>query len=1182
MASAASAQVAGRLSGSVVDQTGAAISGASVNVYMPGGKDPVFTGKSNNAGLFIFVSVRPAKYDLAVEAAGFARTMLRDVRVEPVQETGLGAIKLELASSKQTVDVMTEVQSVQLSNSEISATITNTQIDNLPVLGRQVSSLFTTQAGVATGNDTTSINGLRSSLSTVTLDGINIQDNFIRTNALDYMPMRTTIDQISEMTINTANGGATIGGGASQVALSSRSGSNDFHGGFYWYNRNSDLAANNWFNNKSGVKRSFLDLNQPGAFLGGRILRDKLFFYVNYELYRNKRQASTLNTVLTDSARNGTFQYRDTGRTLHSVNLQTLRAFQMDPTIKAMIAQLPEPNSSDRGDGLNTAGYRFNARSNEFRDQFLYRGDYYLTTRHSFTGTYDYISNPTDRPDQGTFYTTEPPVTNLIKDHLLSLGWRWTASPTLTNELRGGFLRTASSFLDSNQYPKFQVSTTNLLFTNPVNTFLNQGRNVNTYNFQDNANWIHGRHQVAFGFQSELKRVTPFNDAGILPTYTLGISANNTTGLKSEELPGIGSSDLTTAQNLYANLAGIISSATQTYNVNSTTSGFVPGATNLRQFHQDTYALYLHDNWRVMPRLTVSLGLRYEYWQPLDEINGLFLAPRMENNNIIQTLLDPNAVLDFIGGSTGAKFYKADKNNFAPNVGLAWDPTGTGKTSVRAGYMVAYANDNLLTAIRNNIGTSTGLQSTPNQLGLTATLANAPTIPVPVYKVPRTLLDNYLLDPTSATARPDPNLVTPYVQQWTIGIQHEFKGTIFEARYLGNHGTKLIRVLDINQVLYNTNGFLGDFQRAQNNAALSQAAGGGYDGTYNAAIAGSQPLPVFNLLSNASFSNANVQTYLRQGQVGELANYYQTNKLNGSLNFYRNTNILGANMVNNSGSSTYNSVQLEMRRRTRAGLQMQFNYTFSKDLSNMAGDSQFQLEPLLDNNNPSLEKARSPFDVTHAFRANFYYELPFGAGKKWNLHGVANALAGGWALSGIWIYESGSPYSIVSGIGTLNRSTRSTTTNTASINGTSGDQLKNLTSGVYMTGNGPYFVDPSIINPADGRAAEFGSTFPGQIFFNPAAGTVGNTQRRMFSGPWLWRFDTSVKKAFRYRERYQLDLHFDFFNFLNHPTFYIPPIAGDYGSVTNFNINNATFGKITQTNPNINPRTIQMGAYFRF
>src|SRR5262249_53082205 len=156
--------------------------------------------------------------------------------------------------------------------------------------------------------------------------------------------------------------------------------------------------------------------------------------------------------------------------------------------------------------------------------------------------------------------------------------------------------------------------------------------------------------------------------------------------------------------------------------------------------------------------------------------------------------------------------------------------------------------------------------------------------------------------------------------------------------------------------------------------------------------------------------------------------------------------------------------------------------------------------PLLDNDNPGLEKARSPYDIRHAFRSNFYYELPFGAGKRWSLHGLPNALAGGWALSGIWTYESGSPYSVLSGIGTLNRSARSSATNTASVNGSSGDELQNLTSGVFMTGNGPYFLSPSLINPADGRGAEFGSTFPGEVFFNPVAGTVGNTQRRYFSG----------------------------------------------------------------------------------
>src|SRR5205085_10102566 len=139
---------------------------------------------------------------------------------------------------------------------------------------------------------TKSVNGLRSSFTNMTLDGINIQDNFIRTNDLDYAPMRTTIDQIAEITVSTSNGSAAIGGGASQMVLSTKSGSNTFHGAVYWYNRNSALAANDWFNNQAGVKRTFIDLNQPGAALGGRIIRDKLFFYTNYELFRNKQQSS--------------------------------------------------------------------------------------------------------------------------------------------------------------------------------------------------------------------------------------------------------------------------------------------------------------------------------------------------------------------------------------------------------------------------------------------------------------------------------------------------------------------------------------------------------------------------------------------------------------------------------------------------------------------------------------------------------------------------------------------------------------------------------------------------------------------------------------------------------------------------------------------------------------------------
>ena len=299
--------------------------------YILGGKEPVLTGTTNEAGLFTFIAVSPDTYDITVEAAGFAKVNMRQVKVAPVQETGLPPIKMEVQSSTQSVEVAADVSTVQLSNSENTATVTSTQVQNLPVLGRQVTSLFQTQPGVVGTSGTTSVNGLRSSFSNVTLDGINIQDNFIRTNDLDYAPMRTTIDQISEITVSTSNASAAIGGGASQMVLSTKSGSNTFHGSVYWYNRNSALAANDWFNNKAGVPQTFLDLNQPGAALGGHIIKDKLFFYTNYELYRNKQQASYLRTVLTDSARNGIFTYRDAAGNLQDSDLPSLRQLHRRP-----------------------------------------------------------------------------------------------------------------------------------------------------------------------------------------------------------------------------------------------------------------------------------------------------------------------------------------------------------------------------------------------------------------------------------------------------------------------------------------------------------------------------------------------------------------------------------------------------------------------------------------------------------------------------------------------------------------------------------------------------------------------------------------------------------------------------------------------------------------------------------
>ncbi|MEO8592095.1 MAG: TonB-dependent receptor [Candidatus Solibacter sp.] len=1178
------AQVAGRLSGSVVDPSGASVPGAKVSVFLQGGKEPVLTGTTNADGLFSFTAVRPDTYDVAVEQKGFNKAVVRQVKVAPQQEAALAQVKLEVMSATVSVEVTADVQAVQLSNAEVTSTITSTQVHNLPALGRQVSVLLQTQAGVALGSNTTSVNGLRSSFSNLTLDGINIQDNFIRTNGLDYAPMRTTIDQIEEITVSTSNADAAIGGGASQMVLSTKSGSNTYHGAAYWYNRNNALQANDWFNNQSGIASPKLNLNQVGASVSGYAVKDKLFFYVNPEVYRNKQESSRLRTVLTENARNGILTYRDAAGSVFTKPISSLRTFTADPTVKAMIAALPlpTPGATGAGDGLNNAAYRFNARSNEFRDQFVTKINYYMTPKNSFTGTYNYIKNPTDRPDQGAFYGVVPPVSNTIQDNMLSLAWRWTASPTLTNEVRGGFMRADTSFLDSNEYPKVLLSATNLLFSNPVNTFLEQGRKVNTYSVQDNANWMKGKHEISFGFQAQLLHVSPYNDAGIVPTYTLGISAANTTGIQAAELPGIRSTDLVTANNLYANLAGIVSVAAQTFNVTSTTSGFVPGATNLRELTHSTWAGYVQDKWKVRSNFTLTLGLRYEYWTPLDEKNSLFLAPRLQNNDARASVMDPNAVLDFIGKSSGRPFYNADKNNFAPNIGFAWDPFKGGKTSIRGGYMIAYVNDNVVATVRNSVTTSSGLSFGNTQSNLVGLLTNPPTVAAPAYKVPRTLQDNYAISTTSATGMPDPGLGTPFVQQWNFGIQREVKGAIVAVRYIGNKGSDLLRAIDYNQVLYNANGFVADFKRAQSNAGLAERAGLGYNGTYNASVPGSVPLTVFPLLGNAGLTSSTNQTYLRQGQVGELANQYMVNRNNGSVNFYTNPYVQGANVVTNGGESDYHAVQFELTKRTRSGFQGQFSYTFGKSLSNTAGDSNAGLEPLLDNANPQLEWARSPYDLRHVFKANYYYELPYGKGKRWSGNALLNTVLGNWAVSGIWSYQSGSPYSVISGYGTLNRSARSTSTNTASVNGTTLGQLAPLMEGLFMTGTGPYFISPTVIG-SDGRGASQAGTTPfaGQLFFNPDPGTLGNLQRRLFTGPWQWSWDMAVKKSFRIKERHSVDLGLDLINWMNHPTFYVPPATGgDYGSVTNANINNATFGQISSMN--YNPRVLQLSLYYRF
>jgi len=1159
----------GRLAGTVFDASNAVLPGATVTATNEQTNQSQ-TVVTSPTGAYLFPQLQPGTYKVAVELAGFKTSSHPGIVISTAQETSL-TVRLEIGELAETVTVTAGSPLVQTTTPEISRTVEQRQILMLPINSRDMTLLIRMQAGVpgVSTRMNTAINGGRATWTQVTQDGINIQDNFIRTNSLDFLPNRPTSDNTAEFTTTSSVAGADVAGGATAVRMVTPSGSNVYRGSVFESNRDNALAANSFFNNKSGVPKAVLKRNQFGGRIGGPIQKNKVFFFGYYEAFRQKSQTAQNNVIpVYDDLLTGAFRYvRTSDGQVGTINVLQSSGLTLDPTMQQFLALIPKAsnvNNYDTGNSragqlLNTAGYRFNQTDLQNRDYVTGRVDYEVNQDHHLEVIGSIMRETDDRTDLDTITLPRPKTYTWSNTKRFVAAWRWLASPRLQNEVRGGFNLAPVTFENDEEFPD-TIYNPALNLNNRVVTFQPQGRYTNTYQLNDNANFSWGDHAMQFGGSWQRVRINPYNYAGQFPTVTFGFSsvAPGSVQLNSGHFPGgIAAADVTNANALLSMLSGTISSLARTFQVKDQTSGYVPGIPSDRNYTLDNVAAYFQDNWRVKPNLTLRLGLKWEYYSPLTEDKNLGFLPQLAGKAYKDVLRDPNATIGFINGGVTNK----DLNNFGPTVGFAWDVFKDGRTSVRGGYSLTFVNEEGVTVgtniMGNNAGLSTGV-TLSNQYARLA--AGVPTIPTPTFKSERTLADQMALSATGTMAMIDPDIQQPKVHQVSVGIQRELMwGLAAEARYVGTFARGIWRGVDLNQLTYSS-AFSQDFQRARANGFLSLAATGVFNPAYNSAISGSQPLTVIPTFGGGYLTNSTVRTAIQQNEVGALADYYVTARVPGALaTFFQNGGIYQAWAMENSSFQDYNALQLELRRQFRGGFMGGVNYTFSHmRADSTGGTSQSRLEALLDNARPKLNEGRSPADIRHIINANFVLELPFGRGKRWlDRGGIVDAIVGGWQTSGIIRFQSGSPVGITSGRATFNRAGRSGL-NTASTT-LSTDQIKKLFK-VYKLPDGRIFwLDPALVDTT-GRAVGADTLnntagFTGQQFFNPVAGEVGNLPIYAWDAPIVWNMDLMLAKRVRFRQRYSTEFRVEALNALNNVCFY----AGDYG------INSTTFGRITGT-----------------
>ena len=1215
------------LTGTVTDASGAVVPGAQI-LLKNTETGATYKTVTDSAGLYTIPEVKPGPgYSLTVTRDGFQTLAVTGIYLN-VAATRSQNLQLKVGSVVQTVAVSASNENETLDTTD--ATIGNnfevSMLNELPVENRDSpAALFYQQPGVTLSG---SVTGARTDQSNVTVDGLEVNDD--ATGGFGDIVASAPVDSVQEFRGTTAGELANAGqGGGGQYELVTKSGTNQFHGALVEYHRDTDLEANDWFNNDQGAPRPPLIRNQFGGNVGGPVLRDRLFFFFDYNGRRDMLTNIEDRTVPLDTYRAGNVSYVNTSNQIETLSPSQVAA--LDPQgvgfdsslLSLMNSRFPHANdlSGDVGDLVNTAGFRFNAPFPYAEDDYVQRVDYNMNAKMKIFGVGRFIrENETESAVQFPGDPVTAPFYN--RSYSWAVGHNWAISANKLNQAEYG------EVFENYDFPKtYNPQGDNQYSFAAFSGFYESGSNsqARTYAIpvvRDDFSWEKGKH--SFGFGGTFKWETPNEFAAENFNFpNVGVTGNtNFTALSAQQRPkDINSNDTTIYDNAFSTALGAFASVSSNFNYN-TQSAALPQGSGLDLIYRNYETeLYFADTWKVTSDLTLSYGLRYQNYTVPYETHGEQAIANINfdsywSDRVAQSAagIQGNNALPFIDYTLGGKvnnkpgYYQPQNLDFAPRFGFAYSPSWDRKTvfsgsagivydhtvvnalqfqQTQSSYLFEASNTNLFGTAGNPTAT---LMTAPRFAGInnapqppTAPNVTPPYVPFVSNGVP------YGLPYGEFNILINPQLKTPYNIQFNFGLQHQFaQGYLLKIDYAGRLGRRLLAEADASQLIDFPDNTGGSSQKMSGAMAgmvtqLRQNAGLGALG----AIESLSPQPWFedmfpgldtyiNSVYGGPYTSNETQavalTAYPYPQRGDFSDTMYYMSAVGALppDVGMPSQFAGDTIWTNKGFSSYNGLLVTLHKNPGYGLQFDLNYTWQHSIDNVSFIANSIASGqgfgyICDVSRPRECRGNSDFGQQNLVSGNFIYELPFGRGRTF-ASGVPV-----WANEAIGGWE-------LSGIPSWHTGNAYTVYSNAFVAGFANDAAATLIGSagdlkakVHKVGNSLFAYS----NPTQAL-----SDFTGPTGFN-----IGG--RNQFWGPGYFNMDLGLGKSFPLMaENMQLKFRADAFNALNHPNFETPGSGGTTGGDDITQSSGIPFGTITGTvtppSSDISARVLQVALRLEF